>query len=55
MLEEAGILEIEVYTQRRRDTVLNFVTNRDIYRECLELETDVKNGEHVTGGNNPLI
>jgi L-rhamnose mutarotase len=47
VLKDAGLSEIEVYIQRRRDTVFNFVNNRDIYRECLELETDVENSEHV--------
>jgi hypothetical protein len=37
------LFEIEVYIQRRRDTVFNFVKSR----ECLELETDVENSEHV--------
>ena len=45
MLENAGLFEIEIYIQRRRDTVFNFVKNREIYRECLELETDVDNSE----------
>jgi hypothetical protein len=49
MLEEAGLFEIEVYIQRRRSIVFNFVKNRDIYRECVELETDVpvEHSEHV--------
>ena len=47
VLEGTGLLEIEVHIQRRRDTVFNFAKNRDIYRECLELETDVENSEHV--------
>ena len=31
VLEDAGLFEIEVYIQRRRDTVITFVKNRDIY------------------------
>ena len=27
--------------------VSNFVKNRDIYRECLDLETDMESSEHV--------
>ena len=42
MLEEA---EIEIYIQRRRDTLFNFMKNREIYRECLELETGVENSD----------
>ena len=41
VLEDAGLFEIE-----RRDTVFNFVKNREIYRECLELETDDDNSEY---------
>ena len=44
-LEDAGLVEIEVYIQRCRDTVFTFINNREIYRECLELETDVENSE----------
>ena len=33
VLEDAGLFEIEVYIQRRR--------------ECLELETDVENSEYI--------
>ena len=48
-LEAAGLFEIdEVYTiQRQRDIVFNFVKNRNIYREYLELETDVENSEYI--------
>ena len=42
VLEDAGLFEIEVYIQRRRDTVF-----REIYRDCLELETDVENSEYI--------
>ena len=41
--EEGGLCEIEVYIQRRRDIMFNFVKNREIYQESLELETDVEN------------
>ena len=47
MLEDAGLFEIEVYIQRRRDTVFTIFKNRDIYRECLEVETDVENSEYI--------
>ena len=43
VLEEGGLCEIEVYIQRRRDIMFNFVKNREIYQESLELETDVEN------------
>ena len=32
----------------------NFVKNRDICRECLELEMDVENSEHVYWWKEPL-
>jgi hypothetical protein len=54
VLEEAGLFEIDVYIQRRRDTVFNFGRNRDIYRECLELETDVENSEYTYWWRQPL-
>ena len=54
MLEDARLFEIEVYIQRRRDTVFNFVKNREIYRECLELETDDDNSEYIYWWKQPL-
>jgi hypothetical protein len=30
-MEKAGVLTIEEYTQRRRDTILPFVQTRDIH------------------------
>jgi hypothetical protein len=54
VLEESGLFEIEVYIQRRRDTVFNFVKNRYIYRECLELETDVENSEYTYWWKEPF-
>ena len=49
MLEEAGLLGVEVCIQICRDTVFNFVKHREVYRECLELEADVENSDMVTG------
>ena len=54
VLEKAGLFEIEVYIQRRRDTVFTFVKNRNIYRECLELETDVDNSEYTYWWKQPF-
>ena len=54
VLDEAGLFEIEVYIQRRRDTVFNFVKNREIYQECLELETDVENSEFTYWWKQPF-
>jgi hypothetical protein len=54
VLEDAGLFEIEVYIQRRRDTVFTFVKNREIYRECLELETDVENSEYFYWWKQPF-
>ena len=42
-VREAGLCEIEVYIQRRRYIMFNFVKNREIYQEFLELETEVEN------------
>ena len=54
VLEDAGLFEIEVYIQRRRDTIFTFVKNREIYQECLELETDVENSEHIYWWKQPF-
>ena len=54
VLEDAGLFEIEVYIQRRRDTVFTFVQNREIYRECLGLETDVDNSEYIYWWKQPF-
>ena len=54
VLDEAGLFDIEVYIQRRRDTVFNFVKNREIYQECLELETDVENSEFTYWWKQPF-
>ena len=54
VLEDAGLFEIEVYIQRRRDTVFTFVKNREIYQECLELETDVENSEYIYWWKQPF-
>jgi hypothetical protein len=51
---ESGLFEIEAYIQRRRDTVFNFVKNREIYRECLELETDVEKCEYTYWWKQPF-
>jgi hypothetical protein len=52
--EDGGLFEIEVYIQRRRDTVFTFVKNREIYREYLELETDVENNEYIYWWKQPF-
>jgi hypothetical protein len=43
-----------VYIQRRRDTVFTFVKNREIYQECLELETYVENSEYIYWWKQPF-
>ena len=54
VLEDAGLFEIEVYIQRRRDTVFTFVQNREIYKKCLELETDADNSEFTYWWKQPF-
>ena len=54
VLEDAGLFEIEVYIQRHRDTVFTFIKNREIYRECLKLETDVENSEYIYWWKQPF-
>jgi hypothetical protein len=41
MLEEVGLFEIEVYIQRHRETVFNFVKDWGISQECAELGSNI--------------
>ena len=40
VLEEIGLYEVEHYIQKRRETVMEFVENREIFQACKELEVD---------------
>ena len=40
VLDDAGLLEIDEYIQRRRDTIFHFAKNRAIYQSCKEFEVD---------------
>ena len=46
VLEEAGLYEIDHYIQKRRETVLEFVKEREIYQECKELDVDSVHTNH---------
>ena len=46
VLEEAGLYEINHYIQKRRETVLEFVKEREIYQECKDLEVDSVHTNH---------
>ena len=42
VLEDAGLLKIEEYIQKRRDTIFDFVRNRQVYQKCKDFEVDKK-------------
>ena len=52
VLEEAGFFEIEVYIQRRRYIVFNFVKNREIYQGLRRMWKTVAK---FTGGSSLLM
>ena len=52
VLEKAGLFEIEVYIQRRRDAVFNFVKNQEIYQGLRRMWKTVT---QFTGGGNLLM